>query len=194
MIAIVLCGGYGTRLYPLTLNQPKALLPIANKPLLNYIIEKINEVGDIKKIIIVSNNKFFKNFKLWLDKYKDSFEKNIKILNDGTNNNEVRSGGIGDLWFAIEKENIRDDVLIVAGDNLFDFSLKPFINFFKQNNNIVNAVYKLGSKKKAKRFGVVELKSKQIVSFEEKKAGKIVVTSISRLARIATFITIEISC
>ena len=128
MKAIILCAGYATRLYPLTLDKPKALLPIHDRALLDYTIDKLPE--NIKEIIIVSNDKYYENFLSWATKYGNR----MKVLNDETTSNETRLGGIGDLWFAIEKEKVDDDILVLCGDNLFDFDLADFINFFEKHN------------------------------------------------------------
>ena len=161
MKAIILCAGYATRLYPLTLNTPKALLEIKRKPLLSYIVEKIPK--KINEIVVVSNDKFYNNFVKWAQKYKGK----IKVLNDGTTSNENRLGGIGDLYFAIKKENIRDDILVILGDNLFDFNLDDFINFFKKNKKTLVGVYEFPSEE-LKKLGVVKVEGNKIISFEEK--------------------------
>ena len=161
MKAIILCAGYSTRLYPLTLDKPKALLKIKGKSLLSNIIEKIPK--EIKDIIIVSNGKFYKNFLEWAEKY----ERQIKVLNDRTSSNETRFGGIGDLSFAIKKENINDDILVILGDNLFDFNLDDFIGYFEKHKKTLVGVYEFPHEE-LKKLGVVEVKNNKIISFEEK--------------------------
>ena len=124
---IILAAGYGTRLYPLTKDKPKALLDVAGKPMIEYIFDRINEVKEINDIYIVSNSKFYKKFLEWSKNYGDE---RIEVLNDNTNSNETRLGGIGDMNFVIEKKKIEDDVLVISGDNLFDFNLKEVVKFF----------------------------------------------------------------
>ena len=119
--AIILAAGYATRLYPLTLNQPKSLLKIAEKPMIEHIIEKLKDINELNKIYIVTNNKFFKNFEDWNKNF--NFNKDIKIINDLTTSNENRLGAVGDIKFAIEKENIDDDLIVFGGDNLFEDNL-----------------------------------------------------------------------
>ena len=75
MKAIILAAGYATRLYPLTLNTPKALLPIANKPILNYITDEIATIDAVDEIVIVSNKKFYNNFVEW----KNTYDSKLKI-------------------------------------------------------------------------------------------------------------------
>ena len=168
MKCILLCGGYGTRLYPLTLDRSKPLLPIANKPMIEHILEKIEKVGDIDEVLIVTNNKFFNNFRNW--KRKFSFSKPIKIINDYTNTNEDRLGAVGDIYFVIKKENVEDDVFIVGGDNLFKFDLRKLVDFFKEKNSPVIALYDVKDKSiAAGRYGVVELdENNKIKNLEEK--------------------------
>ncbi len=164
MKAIILCAGYATRLYPLTKNQSKSLLPVKGKPVIDYILEKINAIPDINEKIIITNNKFYDHFLKWSKDKKD-----IKIINDMTNSNEDRLGGIGDLYYVIEKENIEEDILVLLGDNLFDFSLNKMIDFFKNKNSAVLGLYDIRYKEGAKNFGVVQIDvDKKIVSIEEK--------------------------
>ena len=171
MKTLILAAGYGTRLYPLTKNKPKPLLPVAKKPIIDYILDKLNEVSELKAIIVISNNKFFSKFKTWAKATEKKFNKfSIKILNDGSNTPEDRLGAIGDIIFSLKKEKIKEDILIVGGDNIFDFNLKSFVLFAKQKRPHVSiGLYDIEDIKKASRFGIVRInKSKRLVSFEEK--------------------------
>ena len=160
MKAIILAAGFGTRLYPLTLDKPKALLEIKNKPLIEHIIEKIP--NEAEKICIVTNEKFYLQFVWWLQKYEGKKE-NIEIINDGVETNEERLGGINDLQFALKQKNIDDEILVILGDNYFDFNLKNFI----QNKDITLGVYEIPIEQ-ASKFGVVNVKDDEVLSFEEK--------------------------
>lgn len=166
MKCIILCSGYATRLYPLTLNTPKPLLPVKEKPLLNYLIENVSNVDEIDEIFIVSNDKFYNHFVDWEKSY--DFEKKIKIINDNTKTNETRLGGIGDLWFTIEQEGIKDDFLLLLGDNYFSFDLNKIVDFSKKFGNVIG-LQNINNLEEARKFGVLELgKSNKIISFEEK--------------------------
>jgi glucose-1-phosphate thymidylyltransferase len=168
--AIILAAGYATRLYPLTENQPKPLLAVGEKPIVEHIIDKINQVENINEILIVTNNKFTPHFESWLNAYQT--QKPIKIINDGTLTNDDRLGAVGDINFVLEKENINEELLIIAGDNLFEFSLKDFVKFYQEKNSSALAFYNLKEKSKlANRFGVGILDENQkLVDFEEKPA------------------------
>ncbi len=167
MKAIILAAGYATRLYPLTLNKPKPLLEIKGKPLLSYIIQKINKIKDVNEIFIVTNNKFYSQFVLWKEHFKNLNQK-IEIINDNTQSNEKRLGGIGDLNFVINKKDIQDDLLVILGDNFFAFNLDEFVDFFNQTKKTMIGLVEI-SKEKAKRFGVIELDTEgKIIGFEEK--------------------------
>lgn len=166
MKAIILCAGYATRLYPLTLDKPKPLLPIKGKPLLNYTIEKLEKVPDINEIFIVTNDKFYNSFLEWVQSLNSS---KIKIVNDQTKSNEDRLGGLGDLNLVLEKENIDDDLMVIAGDNLFESDLNEIVGFFKEKRQNVIGLYDFGDISKAGNFGVLEIDSdNKIVSYEEK--------------------------
>ncbi len=169
MKAILLCAGYATRLYPLTKNQPKALLPIKNKPLINYIAEKIEKCEEIDEIFIITNEKFYMNFVWWLKNNNEKFSKKIEILNDNTISNEDRLGGIGDLWYAVEKKKINDDIMVVLGDNLFTFDLNKIIDFFSEKKATVLGLYDVKNLEDAKRFGIVSIdENNKIIDFQEK--------------------------
>ncbi len=132
MKAIILAAGYATRLYPLTKDKPKALLPICEKPILDYIVEEIETIGDIDELTIVSNDKFYPNFVSWQESYKTRLK--INVLNDKSTDDSNKLGAVGDIWFVIQQMNIDDDVLIMAGDNIFTFKLVDYYNSYKKRN------------------------------------------------------------
>jgi len=170
MKAIILAAGYATRLYPLTKDKPKPLLVVAGKPMVEHILDKIKVLDEVDEIFIVANNKFYKHFLEWLDGF--SYPKKIKIINDRTNTNEDRLGAIGDIDFVIKKENVSGDLLVIAGDNLFEFSLRNFIDYFKEKKTSVIALFDMKEKEKvANKFGVVVIdENRKVIDFEEKPA------------------------
>jgi len=166
MKCILLCAGYATRLFPLTENFPKALLKIGERPLLDYIVDEVNTLEEVDQIYLVTNKKYTPHFEKWATE-KDNFKK-ITVFNDGTTNNDDRLGAIGDIQFTIEQAKIEDDLLIIAGDNLFTFKLKDFIEFQKSKNAPTICV-KEESGEKLKSLGVVETdENMKVISFEEK--------------------------
>ncbi len=167
MKAIILAAGYATRLYPLTKNKPKSLLTIANKPIINYIIEKVNKIKEIGSIYVVTNAKFYSLFEQWSSTLKTELD--VKIINDRTISNEGRLGSMGDLNFVIQQEKINEDILVIAGDNLFGFGLQQFLASFKSNCLSTVAFCDLKEQEKVKgRFGVGIIKDGRILDFEEK--------------------------
>lgn len=132
MKAIILAAGYATRLYPLTIDKPKALLPICQKPILNYIVEEIETISEIDELTIVSNHKFYPNFVQWQETYKSRLK--INVLNDKSTDDSNKLGAVGDIQFVIEQMNISDDVLIMAGDNIFTFKLVDYYNAYKEKD------------------------------------------------------------
>jgi glucose-1-phosphate thymidylyltransferase len=166
MKALILAAGYATRLYPLTEDKPKALLPIGGKPILERILEKFVQEAEIDKFYLVSNQKFSSDFISWLDEV--DLELNIEVLNDGSISDEDKKGAIGDIQFFLDKTQVKDDLMIIAGDNLSEFPVSNLIKFFKKNGTTV-AVCDIGNKENAKRYGVVKIdKNNQIVEFIEK--------------------------
>jgi len=162
MQCIILAAGYATRLHPLTLNQPKPLLPIAGTPIIDYLIDKID--GLVDEIFVVSNNQFYPHFFRWRHTHP---QKNITIVNDMTMSNEHRLGSIGDIHFVMQHYNIHDDVLILGGDNLFNTNLTDFISLFKEKGSsiMLNDVKDLNL---ASLYGIVSLDGSKITQFVEK--------------------------
>ena len=169
MKCILLCAGYATRLFPLTENFPKALLKIGNRPLLDYILDEVNTLEQVDSIYLVTNNKYTGHFKDWANEKNNI--KPITVVNDGTFTNDDRLGAIGDINYTIKQGNIDDDILIIAGDNLFTFALKNFVDFYEEKKSPCICVREEEDINLLKRVGVCELdESNKIIGFEEKPA------------------------
>ena len=168
MKLLVLAAGYAVRLQPLTLNTPKSLLPIGGKPIMDRILAKTASVKKIDAVYVVSNHKFFQNFVEWKKLRKDASR--ISLVDDGTMTNDTRLGAIRDMELAVREGSIDDDLLVIAGDNLFDLDLAAFLKFAKiRDNGVYVALYDVGNLEAAKKFGVVRIDGKNLVTdFEEK--------------------------
>ena len=116
MEVVLLCAGYATRLYPLTKNFPKPLLEIGGKPVMDYILEKIEELPEIKKIYIVTNSRYYPHFKDWGKKQKTKLK--LEIIDDKTETEETKLGAMGDVNLVIQKKKIKGQLLLIAGDNI----------------------------------------------------------------------------
>ena len=130
MKALILAAGYATRLYPLTLNIPKALLPVKGTPIIDFIIQEIETIDPVNEIIVLSNSKFFQQFKTWRKEKQKTSSIPITIINDGTTCDDDKLGAIGDMWFAIEALHIDEDIVVIAGDNLFTYRLRDSYDAF----------------------------------------------------------------
>lgn len=174
MKALILAAGYGTRLYPLTKKYPKALLPVGMRPLIDYIIEKLSGIKSINEVIVVTNDKFYSNFVSWEKKSKLKIRGlRLKVLNDGTRTEKARLGAIGDIYFALERENIKEDTLIIGGDNLFEEGLNDFLKFSRARKPRASiGIYDIRRKAFASKYGVVTLApgDNRITGFTEKPA------------------------
>lgn len=168
MKALVLAAGYAIRLYPLTKDRPKPLLQLLGKPIIDYIVRKLEKINEIDEILVASNHKFVDLFIDWAN--GSTTDKEIKIIDDGTTSNEDKLGAIGDIDFAIKSENLDDDLLVIAGDNLFVFGLEEFVEFAQSvEPSSCIGVYDIGNTEAVKKYGIVDLdKDKRIISFEEK--------------------------
>jgi len=167
MKCILLAAGYATRLYPLTRDLSKSLLRVGGKTILEHILAKIDEVHEVDEIIIVTNSRFAESFKEFIVGYRG--KKPVHVLDDGTADNEHRLGAVADMAFAIEHGNMVDDVLVLAGDNLFDFSLQDFVRFSEVVCADCITAYEESDRSALQRTGVAVLgPDGQVVSFEEK--------------------------
>ncbi len=167
MKCLILAAGYATRLYPLTENFPKPLLPVGGKPILNWLIDDIDSSGQIDEYVVISNHKYASHFTEWVRglPYK------ITVLDDGTVSNESRLGAVRDIQFAVETLNTDDDLLIIAGDNVLDFSLTGFISYaLKKGTSCIMRYYE-PSPEKLRKCGVVTVDdSGRITGMVEKPA------------------------
>ncbi|HJP90382.1 MAG TPA: nucleotidyltransferase family protein [Pyrinomonadaceae bacterium] len=182
MKLIILAAGYATRLYPLTLNQPKPLLPVAGKPMLEHVIDNIASIRGIDHAYIVTNAKFAGHFQRWAESYRHpNLTSSFTIVNDGTSNEATRLGAIGDLHLVITKHEIVDDIIIVGGDNLFSHDLAEFGEFCREKNAAVTAVYDVGDLEDIKKYNSIEIdENGRITYFEEKpKVPKSTLTGIA---------------
>lgn len=168
MKALILAAGYATRLYPLTKEYPKSLLEIGGRPLINYIVEKLEKLGAVEEILIVTNSKFIAKFRQW-EKCLNS-PKPIILIDDLTKTLDERRGAIGDMHFAISKQGLKSDLLVIGGDNLFDGSLEGFLSFAKDKKDYpVIGVFDIKHKAQAKKYGVVKLGPRsRVINFQEK--------------------------
>ena len=167
MKCLILAAGYATRLYPLTENFPKPLLSVGEKTILDWLIEDIDTLGLVDEYIVISNHKFAHHFDAWATKKQQK----ITVVDDGTESNETRLGAVRDIQFAIDKLNLDDEMLVIAGDNLLDFSLTKFIEYAKNKNATCIMRYFEPSEQKLTKCGVVTIaENDRILNMVEKPA------------------------
>ena len=163
MTGIILAAGYATRMYPLTLNFPKPLLEVGGKKIIDHLLED-GERSGVERFIVVSNHKFISLFREWAEG-----KENVMVLDDGSVDNEHRIGAVKDIEFAIEKAGINDDTLILAGDNVLDFSLSSFIEYGKAKGTSCIMRHRESDKTRLRKTGVVTIdQSDLVLSMEEK--------------------------
>lgn len=169
MKAIILAAGYATRLYPLTLDRPKALLPIGGKPILSYIVAQMEEIAELDEIYVVANDKFAAQFEEWARRTPCRIP--VRILNDGTTDDTNKRGAIGDIFFAIEQEKIDDALMVIAGDNFFTYSLQEYVAFFHEKERDCVCVKHWEEESELSQFGIALLDEKgKVLDIEEKPA------------------------
>jgi glucose-1-phosphate thymidylyltransferase len=168
MKAVVLAAGYATRLYPLTETIAKPLLPLAGRPMLDYLLERIREAHDVDSVHVVTNHKFAGDFAEWA-----STRDGVVVHDDGTTSEDDRLGAIGDIAFVVENAPLHDDdLLVVAGDNLFDYSVADFVSFWHARGAASAVVlYDVGDLELVKKYSSVDLDDdRRLTAFTEKPA------------------------
>lgn len=165
MKCLILAAGYATRLYPLTENFPKPLLIVGEKPILDWLIDDLDTASCIDEYIVISNHRYAPHFQRWAAEKP----KKITVIDDGTSTNETRLGAVKDIQFAIDQLALDDDLLVIAGDNVLDFSLTAFLHYAKQKATTCIMRYYEPDKAKIRKSGAVVIDQNDLVlSMEEK--------------------------
>ena len=165
MKCLILAAGYATRLYPLTENFPKPLLTVGEKTILDWLVDDIDQANAVDEYVVISNHKYAHHFIEWAK----SKQQKITVVDDGTDSNENRLGAVKDIQFAIDMLNLDDDMLVIAGDNVLDFSLTEFIKYAKNKNTSCVMRYYEPDDKKLLKTGVVTIDSNdKILKMTEK--------------------------
>jgi len=170
MKLIILAAGYATRLRDLTQNRAKPLLPVAGKPMVDHVLDNLIPIQAIDRVILVTNSKFAADFQKWADDYRARKTKlDFTIVNDGSTDDSNRLGAIGDLHLVLTREQIDDDILVVAGDNLFSEPLTEFGKFCQSKQEPVLAVYDVGSLEDIKKYNAITFDASGRITFFEEK-------------------------
>lgn len=167
MKTIVIAAGYATRLYPLTENMPKPLLEVGGKTILGRMLDDIDQIAGIDEHIIISNHKFAGHFEAWAA--RQHYSKPLTIVDDGTESNDTRLGAVCDLLFALDRLQVDDDLLVVAADNILQFSFQGFVDFAREKDSSCIMCHKEEDLTKLRRTGVVELSPDYRVTGMEEK-------------------------
>ena len=164
MRTIFLAAGYATRLYPLTKDFPKPLLKVAGKPILDHLLDDLKGCGAWGDPVVVTNHRFADIFRNWAPE-------GVSVVDDGTTTNEGRLGAVRDLLLALETLSIDDDILVLAGDNLLDFSLSAFIRYASEKETSCVMRLHVDDLERLRKCGVMEVDpDDRILSMEEKPA------------------------
>lgn len=165
MKCLILAAGYATRLYPLTENFPKPLLKVGDKTILDWLVDDIDTAGEVDEYVVISNHKYAHHFVGWAK----TKQLKITVVDDGTNTNETRLGAVKDIQLAIDKLQLDDDMLVIAGDNVLDFSLTEFIAYSKEKNASCIMRYYEPNAQKLLKCGVVTIdENDKVLNMTEK--------------------------
>ena len=162
MKAVILAGGHATRLWPVTKDRAKPLLPLGERPIIDYIIE---EMDDFDEVLISTNEKFADDFKEYIEM---SGRDNVRVVVEEQDSEEEKPGTIGAIISILDKEEIEDDLLIIGGDNYYSFSIQDFVDFSLEKDAPTNVVFDVNDLAKASSFGIVDTDEDEIIGFEEK--------------------------
>lgn len=164
---IVIAAGYATRLYPLTENYPKPLLKVGTRNILERLLDDVDALADIDAHIIVTNHRFAPIFEEWAA--STAYKKPITIIDDGTTTNDTRLGAVRDLLLALDREKVDDDIMVLAADNILEFSLGGFVDFFKEKGTSVIMCHHEPELKKLQRTGVIAVdENMKVLEMQEK--------------------------
>lgn len=172
MNVLILAAGYATRLYPVTENKAKPLLEVAGKPMIEWVLDNLAPVPDLRTVYVVTNDKFARDFQAWADEYAKSQPKlTFKIVNDGSRSDSDKLGAIGDIRLVLTREELTDESLIVvAGDNLFSEPLTDFVAA-AQGSAATLATYDVGDLEAMKKYSAIQIDAQGVIThFEEKPA------------------------
>ncbi len=165
MKAVVLAGGYATRLWPITRNRPKMFLPVGEGTVIDDVFADLEADERVDEVYVSTNERFAEAFERYLD--ASAFEKPVVSVEETVAEDE-KFGVVGALAQLIDRESLDDDLLVVAGDNLISFDLAEFGDFFQKTGTPCIAAYDVESKERAKSYGLVDLEGDRIVDFQEK--------------------------
>jgi glucose-1-phosphate thymidylyltransferase len=165
--ALIMAAGYGTRLYPITKDTPKPMLEVGDRPMIDHIVDKLSVVDQLDELLVVTNDKFHEDFQEWSQ--DRDFPWPVTVLNDGSTEDGEKRGAIGDIHFTAEEADVEDDLIVLAGDNLFDFNLNDMVETFESVQDNVVGVLRFDDEEKLSKYGIVAADDDgQIVDFQEK--------------------------
>ncbi len=172
MKCLILAAGYATRLYPLTENFPKPLLKVGDKTILDWLVDNVASTGKVNGYVIVSNHKFVHFFAEWAVQKQEQIKVPVTVVDDGTDTNETRLGAVRDIQYALEQTEIQDDLLIMAGDNVLDFSLDGFLNFAQEKETSCVMCHEEHDLIRLQKTAVITFDQNGLItSYEEKPAA-----------------------
>lgn len=170
MKVIILAAGYATRLYPLTLTRPKPLLEVAGKAMIDYVLDNLAGIEGIDCAYVVTNAKFAAQFRDWAGARQRSGSKPpLAVIDDGSTDDSNKLGAIGDMHFVLERERVDDDLVVVAGDNLFSQPLDDFGRYCRQKQAPVLAVYDVGNLEEIRKYNAITIDGDRRITFFEEK-------------------------
>ena len=170
MKVIILAAGYATGLYALTLTRPKPLLPVAGQPMIDYVLDNLAPIGGLDRIYVVTNAKFVSHFEQWAADYRaHKANLNFTIVNDRSTDDSNKLGAIGDIHFVLEQQRVNDDLIVVAGDNLFSEKLSGFGQYCRERQAPVLALYDVGDLEQVRKYNAITLDAAGRISFFEEK-------------------------
>lgn len=172
MKCLILAAGYATRLYPLTENFPKPLLAVGKKTILDWLVDDLVETTDIDEFVVISNHKFARHFEEWKKNKKKIRSYEITVVDDGTSTNDTRLGAVRDIQLAVNTLGLSDDLLVMAGDNVLDFSLSTFVDFAMEKGTSCVMCHEEKELEKQQKTAIITADDKDLITSYEEKPEK----------------------
>lgn len=165
MKAVVLAGGYATRMWPITKDRPKMFLPVGDGTVIDVIFEELEADSRVNEVFVSTNERFANTFQDFIANSR--YEKPTLSVED-TSEEDEKFGVVGALEQLIDREDVDDDLIVIAGDNLLSFGIGEFVDFFQRHDTPCLAAYDVGSRERASSYGLVQIENEEVVDFEEK--------------------------
>jgi glucose-1-phosphate thymidylyltransferase len=138
--------------------------------MVEHVLDNLAPIGGIDRVYVVTNAKFAGHFQQWSDQYRATKSRfDFTVVNDGSTDDANKLGAIGDIHFVLKTQHVDDDLIVVAGDNLFSEKLGDFGKFCREKNTPVLALYDVGDLEQIRKYNSISVDGTSRITFFEEK-------------------------